>query len=84
MAQCYNSFAESSVLTDALISPIIQLCDLATRISDHFSYDDIENSDIKGELMIKVSLGGFRGELMRITGSFSESSLVAQNSRLAL
>ena len=81
MAQCCTSFAEFPVVaTDVLITPLIQLCELASRVSDHFSYDDIENSEIRGELMIEMSTRAFHRELIRIKDFASTLSLAKQNS----
>jgi hypothetical protein len=66
MAQSCDAFVDSSVPTDALIRPLIQASELLSRINDHFSYDDTDNSDIRGELMLDISATSFLGELKRV------------------
>jgi hypothetical protein len=66
MAQCCDAFDNSVVLTDQLIQPLIQSSELLSRVNDHFSYDDIDNSDVKGERMLDISVTNFLGELKRI------------------
>ncbi|KAJ4372061.1 hypothetical protein N0V83_003834 [Neocucurbitaria cava] len=84
MAECCNSFIGSPIATDVLITPLVQLCELASRVSEHFFYDDIENSEIKGELIIQMSIHGFRKELLRIKDASLASSLAKQNTTLNL
>jgi hypothetical protein len=36
------------------------------RINDYFSYDDIEDSEIHGETMLKLSTTNFSAELQRL------------------
>lgn len=81
MAQCCDAFNGSSVPTDALIRPFIQTSELLSRINTHFSYDDIENADVKGEMMLEISANSFLGELAHIKDSASSSPLLNQNSK---
>lgn len=79
MAQCYQSLKDHPEQpTDALIAPLIRLSDLTCRVSDFFSYDDVENSDSKGEMMLEISASNFRSELVRIKENIPES--LKQNS----
>jgi hypothetical protein len=45
---------------------MLQSSELLSRVNDHFSYDDIDNSDVKGERIIDISVTNFLGELKRI------------------
>ncbi|KAF1935721.1 hypothetical protein EJ02DRAFT_415320, partial [Clathrospora elynae] len=84
MGQCCESFVNSSMITDKFIPPMIQSCELISRVNDHFSYDDIENSEVNGELMLEMSTSNFRKELKRIRDSAARSTEVLQNTTLTL
>jgi hypothetical protein len=43
------------------------------RISDYFSYDDIEDSEIHGETMLRLSTANFSAELQRLRDAIPES-----------
>ncbi|KAJ4372994.1 hypothetical protein N0V83_003285 [Neocucurbitaria cava] len=58
--------------SDNLIAPLIRLSELKRRISDYFSYDEIEFSEINGEAMLDLSTGNFRSELQRLEESLPE------------
>lgn len=81
MAQCSKAFDGSTVPTDILISPMIQACELLSRVNDHFSYDDLENSEIRGELLLDMSVTNFLDELKRIRDTVPTSALTFQNSK---
>ncbi|PSN72276.1 hypothetical protein BS50DRAFT_248067 [Corynespora cassiicola Philippines] len=67
MGQCCQSLSEGQEHpSDALITPLIRLSELIGRINDYYSYDDIDNSDVKGETMIEMSANNFSAELNRI------------------
>lgn len=82
MAQCTEAFAGSDVATDDLIKPIIQASELLARVNEYFSYDDIDNSDIRGENMLQMSTTNFLGELKRISNAVATQSLLSSNSKL--
>lgn len=70
MDQCCQFFADHPEgASDALIAPLIRSSELMTRISDYFSYDDIDSADVQGDLMLEVSTTNFRSELDRIRSS---------------
>lgn len=69
MAESYQHFAQHPEYpTDGLIAPFISLCELISRVSEYFSYDDIDNADIQGERLIEMATSNFHGELERIKG----------------
>lgn len=79
MAKCCKSLAvRQEQPTDALIGPLIRMSELMCRINDHFSYDDVDDAEIKGDLMLEMSMSNFRSELERIKNSISSS--MRQNS----
>jgi hypothetical protein len=82
MAQCCDAFIDPSVSTDALILPLIQASELLSRINVHFSYDDTDNSDIRGELMLDISATSFLGELKRVKEA--TPTTVQKNSQFTL
>ncbi|KAF2707864.1 hypothetical protein K504DRAFT_458347 [Pleomassaria siparia CBS 279.74] len=64
MTQCCKTLAErQEEPTDVLISPLIRLSEMMGRINDHFSYDDIDGAEIKGDMVLEMSMRGFRSEL---------------------
>ncbi|KAF2831676.1 hypothetical protein CC86DRAFT_142368 [Ophiobolus disseminans] len=84
MAQCCDAFNGSSIPTDALIRPLIQTSELLSRVNTHFSYDDIEHTDVKGEMMLEISTSSFLGDLAHIKDSASSSPFLNQNTALTL
>jgi hypothetical protein len=77
--QCYQHIAEQSKRpTDALIAPLIQLSELICRVNDHFSYDDIDNAEFAGEMMLEMAMKNFQTELERIRDAVPRS--LSQNS----
>jgi hypothetical protein len=66
MEQCRQSLAEAEdEPSDRWIRPLVQLQVLSRRVSDGFSYDDVGNTDIKGEAAIRITTGAFRRDLER-------------------
>jgi hypothetical protein len=64
MVSCCQTLTENEEQpTDALIAPLIRLSVLMGRINDHFSYDDIDNAMIKGDMVVEMSICNFRVEL---------------------
>ncbi|KAH7087002.1 hypothetical protein FB567DRAFT_560770 [Paraphoma chrysanthemicola] len=80
MQQCCDSFSESSVPTDALIRPLTQASELLSRVNAHFSYDDLENAEIKGEMLLDMSVTSFVRELSHIKASPGVTILMRSNS----
>jgi hypothetical protein len=81
MAQCCERLASSTVPTDALIMPIVQLSDLVARVNEFFSYDDLENAEFRGNMMLEMATNNFRTELERIRSSTMGNKITEQNSR---
>lgn len=82
MAQCCRSLAEGKeYASDEVITPIIHSSELMSRVSDYFSYDDIENADVKGEVMLGMSIANFRSEAERIRNA-TPASLKANKGEL--
>jgi hypothetical protein len=80
MDQCCQHLADcQEYTTDAIITPLIQLSALICRIHNYFSYDDVENADVKGEALVHLSVANFDRELTRITDSIPQ--LLIQNNR---
>jgi hypothetical protein len=80
MDQCCQHLIDCrEYVTDAIITPLIQLSALTCRIQIYFSYDDIENTDVKGEPLVHLSAANFDRELTRITDSIPQA--IVQNSR---
>lgn len=70
VTQCLEHLANCrEYTTDSLITPMIQLSALLGRINDYFSYDDIENADIKGESLLQLSVTNFETEVTRLAES---------------
>ncbi|KAF1848917.1 uncharacterized protein K460DRAFT_364856 [Cucurbitaria berberidis CBS 394.84] len=67
---------------DVLIAPLVRLSELKCRISDYFSYDEIEFSEINGDSTLDLSTGNFRSELQRLEESLPE--VVRQNTTIRL
>ncbi|KAF2475440.1 uncharacterized protein BDR25DRAFT_279503 [Lindgomyces ingoldianus] len=83
MAQCCHSLAERhEVPTDGMITPLVQLGELMCRINEYYSYDDIENAEIRGELFLDMSTKSFRCELERMKDAIPEA--LQQNTTLSL
>lgn len=60
--------------SDILIAPLIHTSELICRINDHFSYDEIRDSDIVGETMIELSVKNFSTELQRLRDTTPEAA----------
>ncbi|CAO2650118.1 Nn.00g014100.m01.CDS01 [Neocucurbitaria sp. VM-36] len=68
--------------SDVLIAPLVRLSELKCRISDYFSYDDIDFSEINGDAMLDLSTSNFRSELQRLEDSLPAG--VRQNTTIRL
>ncbi|KAH7093732.1 hypothetical protein FB567DRAFT_588155 [Paraphoma chrysanthemicola] len=60
--------------SDLLISPLVQSAEMMCRISDYFSYDSVEDSEVHGERLVELSTGNFHVELERFRDSLDEST----------
>lgn len=82
MNQCCKFLAEQKEEpTDELIDPLVQVCVLLDRAGEHFSYHDIDNGEIKGDLMLEMSTSSFRSELNQMKSTvpptFTDNSVSA-------
>lgn len=59
--------------------PLVQSSELAMRISDYYSFDDIDETEIRGETLLKLSTSNFSAELQKLRDGIPES--VRTNSR---
>ncbi|KAF2008161.1 hypothetical protein P154DRAFT_392929, partial [Amniculicola lignicola CBS 123094] len=80
MLQCSEDVAE--VPSDALISPLIRLSEVISRANDYFSFDDIDNAEVRGDIILDMSMTNFRNELELIKSSLPDS--VRQNTTIIL
>ncbi|ORY11723.1 hypothetical protein BCR34DRAFT_316920 [Clohesyomyces aquaticus] len=64
MGLCCQSLTEHcEAPTDTLIPPLVQGSDLMYRVSEYYSYDDIDSADVRGEMFLEMSTQSFRREL---------------------
>lgn len=76
MDQCCQDLIDcQEYTTDTIITPLVQLSTLICRIQDYFSYHDIENTDVKGEALLHLSVANFDRELARITESIPQTCI---------
>jgi hypothetical protein len=67
MEDCCASLTEAREYpTDALIRPLVESQKLARRIFDTFSYDDLNNVEVRGDLMIALMKEAFTRDLERL------------------
>jgi hypothetical protein len=67
MVRYYESLAKDlEHPTDTLIAPLIQLSELMMRVNDHFSYDSMQDAELKGEMSLVMATDNFLHELRRI------------------
>jgi len=70
MAQCCQIIAERKEhASDMFITPLIELSELTCRINDYFSYDDIDNAEVHGDMILSSTTLNFRSDLERIRNS---------------
>lgn len=81
MSQCCDAFDGSSVISDALIRPLIQASELLCRVNEHFSYEDIDNAYVKGDVLLDVSVTTFLTELKHIRDPALSSEFLKHNSK---
>jgi hypothetical protein len=67
MEHCCQSIAGvKEYPTDELIEHIVRSQELARRIFDAFSYDDLNNGEIRGELIVTLTSDAFIRDLDRL------------------
>ena len=67
LARLCQSFADHPEHpSDSLIPPLVHLSEFMCRINDYFSYDEIQDSEIRGESALNMSTSNFRSELQRL------------------
>lgn len=66
--------------SDILIKPLIHASELLCRINEHFSYDEVHDSEVRGETMLELTVDTFRSELQRLRETMPES--VQEDGRL--
>jgi hypothetical protein len=76
-----DAFDGSSVSTDILIRPLTKITELMSRVNDHFSYPDIDDAEVRGEMMLDMSATSFLAELSHIKESTFSSPLLQGNSK---
>jgi hypothetical protein len=75
MQRCCQVLAErKEYASDILITPLIELSELTCRISDFFSYDDMESAEVQGELMLSSAVLNFRRELDQIRSAIDPAT----------
>jgi hypothetical protein len=52
-----------------------------SRVNDHFSYPDIDDAEVRGEMMLDMSATSFLAELSHIRESTFSSPLLQGNSK---
>jgi hypothetical protein len=80
MAQFADAFRKSSIPSDALIIPLLKASELLSRVHDHFSLSDIDNADVKGDILLSMSTRTFLAELTHIKELTSSNSQLLDNS----
>lgn len=80
LARLRQSFVEQpSQPSDHLIPTLIDVTELMCQINDYFSYDEIEDSEVKGDAAVDLAAKNFRRELQRLRDRMSEP--VKQNGK---
>jgi hypothetical protein len=75
VADICQSFSERpSCPSDKLIAPLVKISEFMCRISDYFSYDDVENSELQGEHMLELATSNFRAELQNLRDAMPEDA----------
>jgi hypothetical protein len=70
MIQCCQTLAERKEhASDMFITPLVELSELTCRINNYFSYDDIENAEVNGDMIVSSTTLSFRSDLDRIRKS---------------
>ncbi|KAH7411995.1 hypothetical protein DE146DRAFT_751139 [Phaeosphaeria sp. MPI-PUGE-AT-0046c] len=69
--------------SDLLIMPLVQSSELAMRISDYYSFEDIDETEIRGETLLKLSTSNFSAELQKLRIGIPESVQTNSTIRLA-
>lgn len=84
LSQCCAAFQGSSVPSDILINPLIKANELLSRVNEHFSYFDIDNAEIRGDIILEMSTSSFLAELDRIRESIAFDQTLKSNTTLKL
>jgi hypothetical protein len=83
LARACQSFTQNPQYpSDVLIAPLVQLNELMCRVSDYFSYDNVEEAELHGETILDLSTKNFSAEHQRMRDAMSES--IAQNGMCTL
>ena len=53
---------------------------MLSRVNDHFSYSDVDNADVKGDVILEMSTTSFAAELDNIRGSIATDHVLRGNS----
>lgn len=53
--------------------PLVQSSELALRISDYYSFEDIDEAEVRGETLLKLSTSNFSAELQKLRDGMPES-----------
>ena len=70
MALCCQVIAERKEHpTDVFITSLVELSELTCRVNDYFSYDDIDNAEVNGDMMLSFTTVNFKSDLDRIRNS---------------
>jgi hypothetical protein len=80
MARFTDTFHKSSIPSDALVIPLLKASELLSRVHDHFSLSDIDNADVKGDILLSMSTNNFLAELTHIKEFTSSNPLIQNNS----
>jgi hypothetical protein len=81
MGRCCERLASSPIPTDTLITPFVQLSELIARVNEFFSYDDLEDAEFRGNVMLEMATNNFHVELERISSSMQIKDITKQNGR---
>jgi hypothetical protein len=84
MAQFTDTFHKSSIPSDALIIPLLKASELMSRVHDHFSLSDIDNADVKGDILLSMSTNNFLAELTHIRDFTSSNPLLQNNGTFSI
>lgn len=72
--QCCQKLAVAQEYsTDELVIPLVKIQQLARRVFDTFSYDDLNNAEIDGEFMTGVTVDALMRDLQSLRLSIGPS-----------
>jgi hypothetical protein len=81
MTQCCDAFSSSPVPTDALIRPFVQASELLSRVNTYYSYEDLDNAEVRGEMILQTSVNSFQRELLHMKRTASSPPQLKQHSK---